>query len=78
MPFVRCHTTERPQSGPINGVNRRFKATARYVAGTMMVVRNGQYLPLDCWTEVDDRTVDMVDAPISGDVIQLHYIPQLF
>lgn len=64
-------------SGLTNGVNKTFTTPTRYVAGTLRLVMNGQvYEPDDDrkgWTEIDDTTIELEQAPLDGDILQAYY-----
>jgi len=63
--------------GVIDGVNRIFQTASKYVSGTIKIVWNGQvYENTDDragWTEIDDGTIEFIEAPLVGDILQAFY-----
>ena len=63
-------------SGDVDGVNRVFASSARYVRGSMVLFVNGM-LRLstsdDGFTELGGRQVELIEAPRTGDVVQMRY-----
>lgn len=61
-----------------NDVTTVFNTPSKFVAGTVRVVQNGQvYEPDDTrkgWAEITDQTVQMVEAPRAGDILQAFYM----
>lgn len=67
----------RELAGIVDGVNRTFTTPSKYVTGTIKVVWNGQvYEDTDDrtgWTEIDDETIELTEAPLVDDVLQAFY-----
>lgn len=63
--------------GSVDGVNKTFTTASKYVSGSIRVVVNGQvYEPDDDqygWAEIDDQTIEMVEAPLTDDIVQAFY-----
>jgi len=71
----------RDLSGTVNGVNKDFTTSTPYVAGTIRVFVNGiLYSPADTqwgYSELDDTTIRMTTAPLSGYTMQAFYREQI-
>lgn len=67
----------RELSGSINGSNKTFVTPTKYVSGTIRVIVNGQVYESNedvyGWSETDDETVELNEAPRTGDVLQAFY-----
>lgn len=67
-------------SGIINDVNKIFTTPSNFVSGSIKVFLNGQsYEPDDenyGWSEVDEQTIEMDNAPLTNDVLQAFYQDQ--
>jgi len=63
--------------GTINGVNKVFITPTAYVSESIRVILNGQvYEETDGrkgWTELTETTIELTEAPRSGDVLQAFY-----
>ncbi len=66
-----------PLTGTVDGVNKQFATPSAFVADSIRVVINGQvYEPDDDrkgWTELTDITIELIEAPRAGDVLQAFY-----
>lgn len=71
----------RDLSGTVDGANTDFTTSTPYVAGTIRVFVNGiLYSPSDTqwgYTELDDTTIRMTTAPLSGYTMQAFYREQI-
>ena len=67
----------RAMNGSVNGVNKQFSTITKFVPGTIRVVQNGQVYEADDerkgWTELTDQTIEMIEAPRTGDEMQAFY-----
>ena len=64
--------------GPINGANKVYRVSADYRLGTTQVWRNGMLARrdlVDGWTELGGKKIQMNEAPRTGDVIRIYFIP---
>lgn len=71
----------RDLAGTVNGSNKDFTTSTPYVAGTIRVFVNGiSYSPSDAqwgYSELDDTTIRMTTAPLSGYIMQAFYREQI-
>jgi len=71
----------RSLSGTVDGANKDFTTPAPYVAGTIRVIVNGIVYPPDDtqwgYSELDDTTIRMTTAPLSGYTMQAFYREQI-
>lgn len=60
-----------------DGVRTTFTTPELFAAGSFRLIRNGSvYEPDDGrfgWTETDQQTVELFEAPETGEVLQGHY-----
>lgn len=64
--------------GSINGVNRTFRVSSDYRSGTVQVWLNGlmhRKEGADGWSELGRNRVRLHEAPRSGDMVQIYFIP---
>lgn len=64
--------------GSTNGFNRIFRVSMDYVAGSPRVWLNGlmqRQDAIDGWAELGGRKLELNEAPHTGDVVQVYYIP---
>lgn len=64
--------------GSINGVNRTFRVSSDYRPGTTQVWLNGlmhRREGQDGWSELGGNKVQLHEAPRSGDVVQIYFLP---
>jgi hypothetical protein len=69
-----------PAVGPVNGSNKVFEVSADYRPGTTRVWRNGALQRQDLtdgWTELGGKKIEMNEAPVTGDIIQIFFVPIL-
>ncbi len=65
--------------GTADGVNRNFTVGAPYVPGSTIVFLNGAALRKDYdngWNELGGDKINMKEAPMAGDVLQVYFRPQ--
>lgn len=64
-------------NGTIDGANKTFTTPSRYVTGTIVLIINGQVYKQNeddyGWSEIDDSTIEINTAPLTGDVVQAFY-----
>jgi hypothetical protein len=64
-------------SGTVDGVNKNFTTPTPYVATSLRLIRNGQVYEADDstfgWTEVSTTEIQLLEAPIAGEVLQGFY-----
>ena len=67
----------RELNGTIDGANKIFFAPTTFVAGTFRLVMNGQVYESNDdrkgWVELSDQSVELIEAPRIGDVLQAFY-----
>jgi hypothetical protein len=64
--------------GPINGANTVFTVSTMYVPGSTQVWLNGLLVRKDWangWKELGANKIQMKEAPIPGDVVQVFFRP---
>lgn len=66
-------------AGIIDGLNKTFLTSSKYLSGTTAVFLNGQLLRPDYengWIETDPETgrFDMNEPPLTGDVVQIFFL----
>lgn len=69
-----------PAIGAINGTNKNFSVTADYRPGTVRVWINGMLMRqdlVDGWVETGPKTFRMNEAPETGDVVMVYFVPVL-
>jgi hypothetical protein len=63
--------------GVVDGINTTFTTPSNFVPGTSRIIINGQvYEPNDSefgWSEIDNETIELTNAPLTGDVLQAFY-----
>ena len=59
--------------GTINGTNKLFTTDVSYIAGTVQVLRNGQWILPGSWNELGGKKVFLLEAPVSGDIVMFQY-----
>ena len=67
-------------SGSINGANRDYYTSGDYRSGTVRMFRNGVLQRkdlVDGWDEMGGKRVRMKEAPETGGVVRVYYIPIL-
>jgi len=71
----------RDLAGDVNGVNKDYTSPTPFVLGTARAIVNGApYSPSDDqwgYTELDDTTIRMNNAPKTGFIMQLFYREQI-
>ncbi len=64
-------------NGTIDGANKTFTTPGRYVAGSIVLIINGQVYKPDeddyGWSETNDTTIEINTAPLTDDVVQAFY-----
>jgi hypothetical protein len=74
---AKCPKIE-PAGGVVNGVNRIFSSTAQYIPGSLRVFLNGLLIRQDLtdgWIELGNKKLRLHEAPKTGDIVQLYYLP---
>ena len=74
---MSCPVIE-PADGIVNGTNTIFRTSRCYIPGSLRVFLNGILIRRDLddgWAELGDRKVELNEAPNTGDVVQLYYVP---
>jgi hypothetical protein len=77
MPLIP-ELIERPVSGSIDGVNQDFEMATAYVPDSIRVYLNGQLkcgTDNDGWIEQGGKKFRLKEAPETGEVIQVRYVP---
>ena len=67
-----------PAEGTVDGANKLFRSSKNYVTTTIQVFLNGvlaQRDLLDGWIELGSKKIQLNEAPKTGDIVQLYYIP---
>jgi hypothetical protein len=67
-------------SGVVNGSNTTFTTPTAYVTGSIRIIVNGLFYEEDDdeygWSEIDGTTIQMDNAPLTGDTIQAFYLDE--
>ena len=74
---MKCPIIE-SADGIVDGANRVYETSIPYLPGSLRVFLNGFLLRRDLedgWAELGDKEVRMNEAPLTGDIVQLYYLP---
>lgn len=67
-------------SGVVDGVNKTFTTPTTYVSGSIRIIVNGLSYEEDDdeygWSEISGTTIEMDNAPLTGDIIQAFYLDE--
>jgi hypothetical protein len=64
--------------GLVNGFNRDFEVNTDYVPDSVRFFRNGVLLRRDLdngWWELGGKRLRLKEIPLTGDVLQVYYLP---
>jgi hypothetical protein len=74
---MKCPIIE-PADGIVNGTNRVFRSSRTYRPSSLRVFLNGilnRRELVDGWVELGSNKVRLNEAPKTGDIVQVYYIP---